>query len=294
MTDLVLVTGATGLTGGYTAEILTQQGIPVRALVHKEDERAQKLRMMGVDVVIGDLLNLNDARRALDGVSTAYFIYPIAPGIIDATAYFAQAAKEAGTKAVVNMSQISARRDSKSNAARDHWMAERVFDWSGLEMTHLRPTYFAEWLLYPHFLQTIRDNSLIVLPFGEGRHAPITARDQARLIAAILADPKPHAGKTYPLHGPEEMSQHQVAKIVGDVLGKRVEYQPITIEQFRGQLTQAGIPSFLVQHLCEVALDYQNGIFEGEDTVIKAVTGQAPMTVQAFVEAHRQEYQSTK
>jgi NAD(P)H dehydrogenase (quinone) len=63
---------------------------------------------------------------------------PIAPGIIGAAAYFAQAAKETGVTAIVNMSQISARRESKSH----HWVSERVFDWSGVATTHLRPTLF--------------------------------------------------------------------------------------------------------------------------------------------------------
>src|SRR5260370_24291652 len=82
------------------------------------------------------------------GVAGAYFCYPIRPGIIQATALFAQAAKEAGVKCVVNMSQISAREDAKSHAAQDHWLAERVFYWSGLTLVHLRPTYFAEGLLH--------------------------------------------------------------------------------------------------------------------------------------------------
>jgi NAD(P)H dehydrogenase (quinone) len=43
----------------------------------------------------------------------------------------------------------------------------------------------------------------------------------------------------------------------------------------------------LIQHLCAVALDYQNGIFAGEDKIIAAVTGQRPMTVQEFVTLHR-------
>jgi NAD(P)H dehydrogenase (quinone) len=47
-------------------------------------------------------------------------------------------------------SQISARRESMSHAARDYWVSERVFDWSGVAATHLRPTFFAEWLIYPH------------------------------------------------------------------------------------------------------------------------------------------------
>ncbi|AWY38426.1 NAD-dependent epimerase/dehydratase family protein [Pseudomonas putida] len=283
----ILVTGATGDTGRRTIEILTAKGVPVRALVRKEDERSAELRAMGAEVVLGDLLDLNAVRSALEGIRAAYFVYPIAPGLIDATARFAQAAKEAGVEAVINMSQISARREAKSNAALDHWTAERVFDWSGLAVTHLRPTYFAQWLTYPHWRSHIRDKDQIRLPFGDGRHAPIAAEDQARLIAAILQDPTPHQGKSYTLHGPVELSQQGVADAIGEVLGRKISYQPISIEEYKEELLGAGLPAFLVQHLGEVALDYQHGVFEGEDSIIAQVTGQAPLTVQQFVTLHK-------
>src|SRR5258707_680537 len=143
-----LVTGATGDTGGATAEQMLVRGHHVRALAHRQDDRAKRLQGLGAEVVFGDFLNLDDVRAALLGVAGAYFCYPIRPGIIHATAIFAQAAKEAGVECVVNMSQVSAREDAKSHAAQDHWLAERVFDWSGLTGVHLRPTYFAEWLVY--------------------------------------------------------------------------------------------------------------------------------------------------
>src|SRR6267142_6490291 len=117
-----LVTGATGDTGGATAEQMLARGHQVRALAHRQDDRAERLQGLGAEVVFGDFLNLDDVRAALLGVAGAYFCYPIRPGIIQATALFAQAAKEAGVKCVVNMSQISAREDAKSHAAQDHWL----------------------------------------------------------------------------------------------------------------------------------------------------------------------------
>src|SRR5580692_3238801 len=127
----VLVTGATGDTGRATVDELLARGHRVRALAHGQDERSKKLQDCGVEVVYGDLLDFGQVKAALNGVKRAYFVYPIRPGILQATAYFAQAAKEAGVDGIVNMSQISAREDAKSHAATDHWLAERVFDWSG-------------------------------------------------------------------------------------------------------------------------------------------------------------------
>ena len=137
--DRVLVTGAAGFTGGAAVDTALKLGLSVRAFVHADDARAAALRARGVEIAVGDLSDIDSVRGALEEVRAAYFVYPIRPGIIDATAYFAQAAKEAGVGAIVNMSQISARRDSKSHAAQDHWVAERVFDWSGVPDDALAP-----------------------------------------------------------------------------------------------------------------------------------------------------------
>ena len=190
-----LITGATGATGGEVVRLLLDAGASVRALAHREDERSRELQRRGAEVVYGDFLDFDAVRSALAGVNCAYFCYPISPGIAQATAQFAQAAKEAGVAFIVNMSQKSARGDAKSEAARQHWLSERVFDWSGVPVAHLRPTYFAEWLLY---LAPMIRQGLMLAPFSTtGRHAPIAAEDQARVIVGMFAKPDAHAGKTY-------------------------------------------------------------------------------------------------
>jgi uncharacterized protein YbjT (DUF2867 family) len=287
-----LVTAATGETGRYTVQRLREKGHAVRALVHKEDERSEALRGIGAEVVVGDLLEHDDAIRATAGTTAAYFCYPVRPGLIQATAYFADAAKRAGLEAVVNLSQISAWEDSKSHAARDHWIAERVFDWSGVPVVHLRPTFFAQWLLYRFSRVTIVEDGIIDLPYGEGCHAPIAAEDQARLIAAILAEPAAHLGKTYTLHGPIELDQAGIAAAVSEVLGRTITYRPLTVPQYRERLEKAGLQEFMIQHFCAIALDYQNGVFAGKDKIIAEVTGQPPMTVQEFVNLHQSAFKA--
>src|ERR1700757_3756852 len=124
--ELFLITGATGNTGAHTVRLLRERGHRVRALVHSVDERADRLRDLGAEVVQGDLLDFPSVSAATVGVSAAYLNSPVAAGLIEATVNFVQAASEAGVRSVVNMSQISARREAKSNAARHHWLAERL------------------------------------------------------------------------------------------------------------------------------------------------------------------------
>jgi NAD(P)H dehydrogenase (quinone) len=284
----ILVSGATGRTGGGAINELLDMGKRVRAYVRADDERAAALRKRGVDIVVGDFTDIDDIRAAMDGISSAYFLHPIAPGIISAAAYFAQAAKEAGVTAIVNMSQISARRESASHAAQDHWISERVFDWSGVATTHLRPTFFADWLVYPHFGKEIWAKKKIEFPFTDGRHAPIASDDQGRVIAHVLAHPRGHEGKIYPLHGPVEMNHSEIAAAMSEALGTRIEYAPTSIEVFKEKMENLyKFPPFLVQHLVEVAQNYREGIFSGTNDAVEKITGAPPLSVQQFIARNR-------
>src|SRR5262249_34023182 len=146
-----LVTGAGGMvgaTGNHAARQLLAQGQRVRGFVRHDDERAAQLQALGAEIVVGDLRDFRTVRAAMRGVRRAYLTYPIADGLLEATTIFAAAAKEEGVEAIVNMSQITARPDHPSPASRQHWLAERLLDWSGVGVTHLRPPFFLENLLY--------------------------------------------------------------------------------------------------------------------------------------------------
>jgi len=287
--NTLLVTGAAGKTGGYAAQLLLDRGHHVRALVHRFDDRAAALRDSGAEVIVGDLLDIDTVRAAADGVRAAYFVYPIEPGLLEATATFADAAEDAGVSAIVNMSQISARRGAASNAARIHWLGERILDWSPVAATHLRPTYFAEWFTI-FGAKGIREEGVLRLPFGNGRHAPITAEDQGRVIAAILENPEEHAGQVYPLFGAVEMNHYQIADAISEVLGRPVRYEPTEIPTWIENIKALGFPDFLAQHLSNVAVDYQNGIFAGNNDLVERIGGKKPTTVQEFIADHLAEF----
>ena len=285
-----LITGATGSIGRNVVEFLLERGHKVRAFVHKNnkqssaadageqiDEQSSQLQQLGAEIAVGDLLDFTTLRPALDGISGAYFVYPIVPGIIDATAYFAQAAKEATVSIVVNTSQISARREAKSHAAFNHWMA----------VTHLRPTFFAEWFLY--YAQSIKDG-LVQMPFGESKHAPIAAEDQARLIVSILENPSAHKGKTYQLFGPKEYTYPEAFAEISAILGHKITYERISLEAFHDQWVKRRDP-FIAQHLFEVAQDHVADVFSGTDEVIEKITGQKPMGLEEFIRKHRSAFE---
>jgi uncharacterized protein YbjT (DUF2867 family) len=284
--ELFLVTGATGKTGTHTVRLLREKGLRVRALVHGDDERSRRLADLGAEVVVGDLLDFPAVSLAMAGVSAGYFCYPIDPGrLLEATAIFAQAASEAGVRAVVNMSQISARREAKSHAAQQHWLGERLLDRTALMTTHLKPTFFAEWLTT--FSDRRNGEVVLRLPFADARHAPIVAADQARVIAALLTNPAPHDRQSYPLYGPIELDHYEIAEKMSATLGIPVRYEPIEIDAFADALLAQGRSPFLVQHLSNVAQDYRDGVFSGTNDLVEVISGTPATTVEQFTAVNR-------
>jgi NAD(P)H dehydrogenase (quinone) len=280
----ILIAGATGHTGRVATRLLLEKGFRVRALVHSDDERSQSLKAFGAEIFVGDLLDLRAMRRAFSGIERAYFVYPILPDVVQATAIFAQAAREANVEHLVNLSQRTAREDAVSDSALQHWVAERVFDWSGVPVTHLRPTIVNEWLLFMKL--GIREGHYRV-PFGSaGKFAPISTGDQGRVIAEILANPASHNGKTYPLLGPVELTPPELAEIISKTLGKPVRYEQISGEQWVKDVFNSDV-AFGVQHVTAIVEQHALGHMSGTNDIVEEITGRKPQSVAEFVEQHR-------
>jgi NAD(P)H dehydrogenase (quinone) len=285
MNKTVLISGANGDTGRAAVRESIALGLDVRAMVHKKDARSEPLEKLGAEVVVGDLLEINTVRAAMNGIDAAYLVWPVQPGLIHATVNFAQAAKETGVKTIINLSQRSADRESKSDACRDSFIAEQVLNWSGVPVIHLRPTYFLEWLLYPWQLPYLQQGVLRI-PAGRGRHSPIAADDQGRAIAALLKTPEQHLGATIPLSGPVEMDHEQMAAELTQALGRKINFQNPPIDEYCASIETMGVPPYVVQHLRGAMADYQKGHMSGADNNVEKLTGRKPMTVGEFAHAH--------
>lgn len=288
---LILVTGATGKTGRPVVEQLLVHGYPVRALVHRVDERSRHLSELGAEVVVGDFHDLPSLRAAMKGIERAYFCYPPqGDRLLEAAANVAIAARDEGVEALVNMSQIIAREDAKSPLSFQHWQSEQVLDWAGIGAVHVNPTFFAEDL-YLFAGPTIAAEGKMYLPFGAERHAPVTAEDIARVVVAILVDPASHVGRRYVITGSENMTLAEMAEVLTAELGKPVEYVDLPIEQWRTLLVEkVGFPESLVAHLAAAAQDHRDGLFSGVTDIVETITGRPPQSLAEFIRTHGSEF----
>src|SRR6188768_655891 len=231
----ILVTGAAGQLGGVgrtVAGLLLERGLPVRAMVRREDDRAAALRAAGAEVVVGDLLEPADVYRVVSGCRRVYFGMSVSAGYLEATVTMAAVAREVGVNALVNMSQMTVSQMGIQNTTpspqqRQHWLSEQALAWSGLPVVTIRPTVFLEGFFLPLTSPTVRDRGRIELPFGRGRTSPVATADVARVIAAVLADPGPHVGRVYELTGPRSQDMDSVAREYSEALHREVTYLDI-------------------------------------------------------------------
>src|SRR5207245_2690183 len=249
---LILVTGAAGQVGSVgrtVVGLLLDRALPVRAMVRREDERAASLRAAGAQVVIGDLLEPGDVNRVVSGCSRVYFSMSPSAGYLEATVTMAAVAREAAVSVLVNMSQMtvsemSIQNTTPSHQQRQHWLGEQALAWSGLPVVTIRPTMFLE-SFSPLAGPTVRDRGRIELPFGRGKTSPVAAAEVARVVAAVLADPRPHLGRLYELTGPRSQDMHGVARADSDALHREVTYADIPPENWERELKKEGLPEHL-------------------------------------------------
>ncbi len=291
MASPILVTGAGGRVGAVgrkVTELLLKQGKTVRAMVRNDDERAQALRDMGAEVVAGDLLDLASMHRAIAGCETMYFGMSVSDSYLAATVNVAAVAKHHGLKAFVNMSQMtlsqmSITETTSSPQHKLHWLAEQALNWSGLPVVHVRPTVFLEGFFLLFTSDSVRTADQIRLPFGEGKTSPVAAEDVGRVLAALLADPKPHIGKIYHLTGPQSENMHFYAREYSKALGRTITFEDIPVGPWRDGLLKRGLPIHLVNHLETMADLHRAGRYDRMSDDVRTLTGQEPLSVQEFV-----------
>ena len=292
MSNPILVTGAAGGTQGATGNGIVRQlierGVPVRAFVHKLDERSDRLRSAGAEVVQGDLLDPASVRTALAGVKRAYFTYPVADGLLEATTIFALAARDVGTELVVNMSQLQNTPDAPSFRNLQHRLADRIFDWAQVGAVHLNAPPFYE-NVRALVARTISDQDTIYLPFGGGEAVlPLVgAEDCVRVATALLVGPGKPDRTRYELIG-ETPTVSEIVNTIASVLERPIRYVEISDERWR-QAVESRINSHALDHLSHLWRFFRtSGLPKGEkgfrvsDTCI-ALTGTAPQTFEQFV-----------
>jgi uncharacterized protein YbjT (DUF2867 family) len=295
MSEPILVTGAAGGSQGSTgrriAALLLEKGIPVRAFVHKLDARSDALRELGTEVVQGDLLDRDSVRASLKGIKRAYFAYPVADGLLEATTIFANAAREAETELVVNNSQLQGARKAPSFRNMQHGLADCIFDWAEVGVVHLHaPPYYEN--VRALVRKSVAEQSTVFLPWGDGSATiPLVgAEDVSRMAATLLADSETPSESAYDLIAATPTVK-EVVDTLSAALQRPIRYVGITDEQW-AEAMRGHINSHALDHLSHLwryfrsTERHSDEEARGVTDAIGTVTGSRAQTLEDFFRAN--------
>ena len=293
----ILVTGATGKTGGQVAAQLLAAGYPVRAYVRREDRRSARLKAAGAEIAIGDLADPQSLLDAMRGVQRGFFLPPFDPYMIQSASAFAVTAREARLESMVVLSQWLASPAHPALATRQHWLADRLFAMlPHTALTIVNPGFFAD---LPYMILLKYAAHMGVLPFparGSSRNAPPSVDDIARVAVGALIDPVKHAGKSYRPTGPDMLSVTEMAQIMGKVLGRSVRHVQLPLWMFYKAARMDGIDRFLLSQLAAYMQDHDRGAFEmgGPTSHVLDVTGRLPESFEAITRRYAAQPQAQR
>lgn len=287
----LLVTGASGHLGRRVVELLlSDPKTKNRKLVAvtRTPEKLSELAARGVDVRAGDFDQPTTLESAFAGVARALIVSTDAldrPGRRLGQQLSAIAtAKAAGVKHIVYTSLSNPDPSSRITIAPDHWGTETALRDSGLGYTVLRNNMYTDHLLMglPHAVSVGK----LVNSHGSGRVSYVTREDCAEAAAAALSEP--FDGRcVLDITGPAAVTQSELAGILSEVTGKRVEYVAVSAETATQNLQAAGLPLPIAQLLVSFEVASLSGQLAVTSSAVRTLTGKPAQGVAEFLNAHR-------
>lgn len=275
----IAVAGATGNIGSEVVRLLAEAGEAVRAL-----SRDPPGEPSDVTWVTADLADRRSLQAALTGADRLLLVTGNSEDMVRAQKSAIATAARTGVRHVVKVSALGASDHSKSVIGLWHWVVEQALEQSEVEWTILRPHVFMQNVLAQ--AKSIMSEGIVRSPAGEAAVPMIDTRDIAAVAAAALTG-SGHAGKRHTLTGPAPITWHEVADVLADVLERRVEYVPETLDDTWHRLRGIGTPTWLIAGQLALA-EYQRaggGTAAVTDTV-QQIIGRPPTMFRDFVQDH--------
>lgn len=252
----ILVTGATGNIASVTLPHLVESGADIRVLV-RDETKAEALKNMGVEVVIGDLNQPDTLEPAFQNVDKVLLITPVSLLAADLVKNAIAAAKNTGNPHIVRLSSNVPEPVNETEVGRQCTIEESTLENSGLPYTIIRATFFMQNTMMA--AQTVANDGMIYMPFGEGQLGMVDIRDVGAAIAKVLTSDG-HENQTYVLTGPVSISLNNIASELSTVLGKDVTYMNVPLEAAKEAMTSQGMPDWMADMYNELFKNFsQNG-----------------------------------
>ena len=266
------VTGATGRVGSRVARRLAEAGVVQRCIV-RNVARGPKLPRAEVAQATYD--DSEAMRRALDGVDTLFLVSASeAEDRVSEHTAAVDAAVAAGVSRILYLSFLNAAPDATFTFARDHWHTEDHIRGSGLRFTFLRDS------LYQDFMPVYVGGDLTIRgPAKDGRVSTVAVDDIADVATAVLLANSEHDDMTYDVTGPAALTLDEVARELSRASGRRVRYQPETLDEAYDSREHFGAPEYQVNGWVTTYVAIATGELSTVSDAVPQLTGHRATTL---------------
>lgn len=279
---MILVTGATGNIGSELVKLLVAKGLPVRVI--SRDEKKVSHLDPSVQRVIGDRHDPSIVRKAAQGADKVFMLAVLFDKNHEADRLLIEEAKQAGAKKIVMISSGSVRMEGNL-IGRLHREIEQMVEDSGVPWTLLRPGGFmSNAILW--WAETIKSQSKVFNPAGNGKTAPISPYDIAA-VAAVALSSSEHEAKAYELTGAELVSAPEQVQILGKVIGRPIECVDIPVEVAAERMIASGLPEALVKSLADLWTQVRKEAYTFHTNEVERLTGRPAQTFETWCREHR-------
>jgi uncharacterized protein YbjT (DUF2867 family) len=241
---MILITGATGLSGSAVIREFARQKKPVRALVRSRAKARAFEKLATVEIVEGDMLRPETLGAALHGVDRVLMISSARERLLETQCTFIDASKKAGVRHIVKFSGKESGigfNAQNFRSTREHEEIERYLERSWVAWTHLRPSQFMQFYLPGTPTGLDLSENALVLPMENAKLSPIDVEDIAKVVVALLHS-EGHEARSYEMTGPEALTMSEAAEKISHAIGAAVRYINVALEEKRQALLRAGIP----------------------------------------------------
>jgi len=274
----ILVTGGTGKVGTEVVQALLRRGESVRVLTRNKEAKLPD----GPEVAIGDLLDPDSVRSALNGVDKLFLLVGNVADELTQALLTVAVARQAKVKHITYLSVYQAERFPDVPHFIGKYAVETSLKAFDTPFTVLRPGYFFQ--NDAQLKPVLTGAGLYPNPIGKAGIAAVDVRDIAD-AAVVSLTTDGHTGKTYNLVGPDPLSGPSAAAIWSEVLNKQVRYPDLPVEAFEEQLRQI-FPAWLAKDLRLMFQGYEDRGFAPSNADVATLTsliGHAPRRYEDFV-----------
>jgi uncharacterized protein YbjT (DUF2867 family) len=227
---VVTLFGGGGFLGRYTAQALFKTGARVR-VAQRNSRGANFLHPLAavgqMHLVPVDIRDSEKVRAVVRGSDAVVNLVGVLKGDFDGihvagARNVAEAAAEAGARALVHVSAIGADPESESAYGRSKGEGEAAVRAAFPGATILRPSFLfgREDNFLNRFAGLARLSPVLPVISGRTRMQPVYAADVGRAVAAAALDPRAYGGRTYELGGPQVLTMRELMEWVCETTGR--------------------------------------------------------------------------